>query len=89
MQRPRCLPETILGRAVNDPSAINVAQVIIGGIRRTTPRDAVAMPSFGQAYSNAEIAVVANYVTARFGAKPSSLTAKDVASLRQQAVQTE
>jgi mono/diheme cytochrome c family protein len=76
-------------RAVNDPSAINVAQVIIGGIRRTTPRGAVAMPSFGHAYSDAEIAAVANYVTARFGSKRSAVTGRDVAALRRQTAQAE
>jgi mono/diheme cytochrome c family protein len=41
------------------------------------------MLAFADAYSNTEIAAVANYVTARFGAAPSQLTAKDVARLRQ------
>ena len=45
------------------------------------------MPSFGQAYSDSEIAAVANYVTARFGAAPSAITAQQVAQLRQQASQ--
>jgi mono/diheme cytochrome c family protein len=40
------------------------------------------MPAFGHAYSDAEIAAVANYVTARFGAKPSKVTAKQVTALR-------
>jgi mono/diheme cytochrome c family protein len=42
------------------------------------------MPAFGNAYSDVEIAAVANYVTARLGAKPSQLTANDVAGLRKQ-----
>jgi mono/diheme cytochrome c family protein len=42
------------------------------------------MPAFGEAYSDTEIAAVANYVTARFGAEPSKLTEKDVAELRRQ-----
>jgi mono/diheme cytochrome c family protein len=74
---------TLLGtRTVNDPTANNVAQVIIGGGHRHLPRDSDNMPSFGSSYSNAEIADVANYVTARFGAKGSALTAADVAKLR-------
>jgi mono/diheme cytochrome c family protein len=40
------------------------------------------MPPFGSTYSDAEIASVANYATARFGAKGSNLTAADVAKLR-------
>lgn len=69
-------------RAVNDPTANNVAQVIIGGAQRHTGGDAAHMPAFGSAYSNAEIASVANYVTARFGTKGSELTAAQVAKLR-------
>jgi mono/diheme cytochrome c family protein len=70
--------------AVNDPGATNVAQIVISGTRRHTPADAVSMPAFGNAYSDAEIAAVANYVTARFGSKGSQLTAQDVAELRKQ-----
>ena len=70
--------------AVNDPSATNVAQIVISGTRRLTPEGAVAMPAFGNAYSDEEIAAVANYITARFGSKGSQLTAKDVAELRTQ-----
>jgi mono/diheme cytochrome c family protein len=70
--------------AVNDPSAMNVAQIVISGTRRLTPEDALAMPSFGHAFSDDEIAAVVNYVTARFGARGSSLTARDIADLRAQ-----
>jgi mono/diheme cytochrome c family protein len=74
---------TLLGtRAVNDPTANNVAQVIIGGGHRHFARDSDNMPAFGSTYSDAEIAGVANYVTARFGAKGSALTAAEVAKLR-------
>jgi mono/diheme cytochrome c family protein len=71
--------------AVNDPSATNVAQIVISGTRRSTPPGAISMPAFGGTHSDAEIAAVANYVTARFGGKASQLTAKDVAELRKQA----
>jgi mono/diheme cytochrome c family protein len=73
--------------AVNDPSAINVVQIVISGTSRHTPEDAISMPAFGNAYSDDEIAAVANYVTARFGSKPSQVTARDVADLRKQASQ--
>jgi mono/diheme cytochrome c family protein len=69
-------------RAVNDPTANNVAQVIIGGAQRHTGSDAANMPAFGAAYSDDEIASVANYVTARFGVQGSDLTAAHVAKLR-------
>jgi mono/diheme cytochrome c family protein len=73
--------------AVNDSTAINVVQIVISGTSRHTPEDAVSMPAFGNAYSDEEIAAVANYVTARFGSKPSQVTARDVADLRKQASQ--
>jgi mono/diheme cytochrome c family protein len=74
---------TIAGtRGVNDRTATNVAQIVISGTRRDTPEGIISMPAFGDAYSDTEIAAVANYITARFGANPSRLTGKDVAKLR-------
>ena len=69
-------------RAINDPTATNVAQVIINGGQPHLTGASTAMPSFGGAYSDSEIASVANYVTARFGAKGSALNADRVAKLR-------
>ena len=73
--------------AVNDPGATNVAQIVISGTKRHVPEGAVSMPAFGNAYSDVEIAAVANYVTARFGSKPAQITAQDVAALRKQTSQ--
>jgi mono/diheme cytochrome c family protein len=76
---------TISGaRALNDPAATNVAQIVISGSKRHTPDGVISMPSFGAAYSDKEIAAVANYVTARFASAKSSVTAKDIADLRKQ-----
>jgi mono/diheme cytochrome c family protein len=69
-------------RAVNDPTATNVAQIILSGTERHTAAGEVFMPAFGEGYSDVEIAAVANYVTARFGAQPSAVTAQEVAKLR-------
>ncbi|HEX4159893.1 MAG TPA: c-type cytochrome [Rhizomicrobium sp.] len=74
-------------RDVNDPSATNVAQIIISGTTRKTPDGVISMPAFGKSFSNIEIAAVANYVTARFGAKPSSVTERDIAGLRRETAQ--
>jgi mono/diheme cytochrome c family protein len=74
-------------RAVNDPSAVNVAQIVIAGTKRHGPEGALSMPAFGDIYSDAEIAAVANYITARFGNTASHLTPQDVADLRKQASQ--
>jgi mono/diheme cytochrome c family protein len=60
---------TIAGaRSVNDPSGVNVAQVILFGGGRKPGEAGMATPAFGDAYSDAEIAAAANFVTERFGA---------------------
>jgi mono/diheme cytochrome c family protein len=69
-------------RAVNDPTAINVVQVILSGAPQHAAGGTAGMPAFGEAYSDEEIASLANYMTARFGATPSALTADRVAQLR-------
>jgi len=80
---PGIAAATLTGtRAVNDATAINVAQVVIHGGERRAPAGPSNMPAFGSTYSDSEIASVANYVTARFGAKGSELTAESIAKLR-------
>ena len=74
-------------RAVNDPSATNVAQTVINGVIRKTADGMIFMPAFGDGYSDADIAAVSNFVTARFGAEGGHLTEKDIVSLRQLAAQ--
>jgi len=71
-------------RSVNDPTATNVVQIILSGAHRQMSDSRTAMPAFGGSYSDEEIASLANYVTARFGARPSALTADNIASLRAQ-----
>jgi mono/diheme cytochrome c family protein len=76
---------TIAGaRAVNDPAATNVVQIVISGTKRETPSGVVSMPAFGSSYSDSEIAAVANYVTGRFGSAASKISEKEVADLRKQ-----
>ncbi len=74
-------------RAVNDPSATNVAQTVINGVIRKTSDGTIFMPAFGDGYSDADIAAVSNFVTARFGAEGGHLTDKDIVSLRKLAAQ--
>ena len=70
-------------RAVNDPSATNVALAVLKGASTLPPSSDVAvMPAFGNAWSDDDIASVSNYVIARFGAKPSQITAAEVGKLR-------
>jgi mono/diheme cytochrome c family protein len=77
---------TLVGtRAINDPTATNVALAVIRGAGPLPASgDIAVMPAFGSAYSDADIAAVSNYVTARFGAKGSRITAEDVRKLRDQ-----
>jgi mono/diheme cytochrome c family protein len=69
-------------RAVNDPTAINVAQVVLSGAQRRSAGGLEVMPAFGAAYSDAEIAAVSNYTTARFGAKASAISTSEISKLR-------
>jgi mono/diheme cytochrome c family protein len=69
-------------RSVNDPEAVNLTQVLFEGARLHTPDGSVFMPTFGEGYSDAEIAAVANYVTGRFGTSASAITPDEVAKRR-------
>ena len=69
-------------RSVNDPAGVNVIQVLFQGARLHSPDGPVFMPTFGEGYSDAEIAGVANYVTGRFGTSGSSITPDEVAKRR-------
>jgi mono/diheme cytochrome c family protein len=70
-------------RAVNDPTATNVALAILRGASPLPASGAIAtMPAFGSVLTDDQIAEVSNYVIARFGAKPSSISPEDVAKLR-------
>lgn len=71
-------------RAVNDATAANVAMMILNGTGGSPEHAGAYMPAFRDAYSDAEIAAVANYVTARFGAKPSRVTAAHVKRMREE-----
>ncbi|HTD72305.1 MAG TPA: c-type cytochrome [Steroidobacteraceae bacterium] len=68
--------------AVNDPQGANLIHVILEGTSATDHAAATAMPSFGAAYTDAEIAAVANYAIAHFGGKQGQVTAKIVAHAR-------
>jgi mono/diheme cytochrome c family protein len=67
---------------VNDPSAKNVTEVILEGAKMRVGDTDVFMPAFADAYSNTEVAALANYVVAHFGGKPGSVTPEDVAARR-------
>jgi mono/diheme cytochrome c family protein len=71
-------------RAVNDPTATNVALAVLRGATTLPPSGDIAiMPAFGQAWSDEDIAAVSNYVVARFGARASAITGTEVQQLRE------
>jgi mono/diheme cytochrome c family protein len=74
-------------RAVNDPHATNVVQIVLAGMKRTTLAGVTEMPGFGAGYSDSDIAAVANYVTTRFGSSASNLSAADIARMRRETAQ--
>jgi mono/diheme cytochrome c family protein len=69
-------------RSVNDPSAKNVTEVILEGAKMRVGDSDVYMPAFADAYSNAEVAALANYVVAHFGGQHGVITADEVAARR-------
>jgi mono/diheme cytochrome c family protein len=73
-------------RSVNDPSGMNVLDVILSGFHKQIPDDKSTMPALGNILSDEDIASVANYVTGRFGVKPSTLTPARVAKQRAETV---
>jgi mono/diheme cytochrome c family protein len=69
-------------RGVNDVEGANVIRTILEGANmRIGDRD-VFMPAFGRAYSNTEVAALANYVIAQFGGKRGVVTPEAVARRR-------
>jgi mono/diheme cytochrome c family protein len=71
-------------RAVNDPTATNVALAVLRGASTLPPSgDIAVMPPFAAALSDADIASVANYVITRFGASPSAISTSEVRRLRE------
>jgi cytochrome c len=71
-------------RSVGDPDGSNVTQIILNSAKYRIKDQNVYMPTFAQAYSDAELAAVANYVIARFGGKTGRVTPEDVAKRRRE-----
>jgi mono/diheme cytochrome c family protein len=69
-------------RGVNDIGGANVTQAILQGVKMRVGDSDVYMPAFAGAYSDAEVAALANYVVGHFGGKEGSVTAADVARRR-------
>lgn len=70
--------------AVNDPQGRSVVQAILKGTSISIGDRHEMMPAFGSAYSDEEVAAVANFVVGHFGDKQGNVTAKQVAEQRKQ-----
>ena len=71
-------------RSVNDPDGVNATQIMLNGAKYRFKDQNVYMPPFGAAYSDAELAAVANYVIGHFGGKTGRVTPEDVAKRRRE-----
>lgn len=69
-------------RGVSDVKGTNVTQAILQGVKIRVGDNDVFMPAFGSAYSNTEVAALANYVIAHFGGKQGEVTPAAVAERR-------
>jgi mono/diheme cytochrome c family protein len=69
-------------QAANDPDGVNLTQVVLKGASLRTPQGTAYMPAFSRAYSDQEIAAVANYVIGHFGGRAGRVTPADVARRR-------
>jgi len=67
---------------VNDPDGTNLVRAVLEGVRIRSRLGDMTMPAFAQAYSDAEIASLSNYVLEQFGAKQGQVTATMVARAR-------
>src|SRR5580658_1213682 len=70
-------------QAVNDPQGVNLIQVLLSGADLRTGHGTGTMPSFRTAYTDAELAAVANYVIGHFGGKAGEVTAEIVRQHRE------
>jgi mono/diheme cytochrome c family protein len=69
-------------RGVNEPEGANVTQMILQGVDMHVGGNHVYMPAFGKAYTDTEVAALANYVMAQFGNKAGRVTPERVAEQR-------
>jgi len=69
-------------RTVNDPDGANLVRVILHGSHIGSAQGDLMMPGFADAYSDAEIAAVSNYVINQFGGSAGKVSEPEVAEAR-------
>ena len=70
--------------SAGDPSATNTLQILGHGSELQTASGQVFMHSFAGAYTDAELAAAAGYVTSQFGGRASTVTSDDVRRAKSQ-----
>jgi mono/diheme cytochrome c family protein len=68
--------------AVNDPSGAAIIEVLLNGTSLTIKGRTEQMPGFSEAYSDSDIAAVANFVLSHFGSKQGTVTPAQVRAAR-------
>jgi mono/diheme cytochrome c family protein len=69
-------------RGVGDPHGTNMVQILAHGSDMQTPSGYVFMHAFTGAYTDTELAAVANYVTAQLAGRQSQVTPAEIAAAR-------
>jgi mono/diheme cytochrome c family protein len=67
---------------VNDPAGTNLVQVLLSGANLHTQYGTGYMPAFGNGYTDAELAAVANYAIGHFSGKPGQVSVEVVHRMR-------
>ncbi|MCV9974107.1 c-type cytochrome, partial [Burkholderia pseudomallei] len=75
-------PPLLHNSTVGAPNPTNLVQVILNGVARKAGGEDVGMPAFRRELSDAQIAALANYLTAQFGNPAAKVSEQDVAKLR-------
>jgi len=65
-----------------DPAATNLLQVLTGGTTIQTDQGLMFMHEFTSAYTDVELAALANYTSSQFGLRPGSVTPEQIRKLR-------
>jgi mono/diheme cytochrome c family protein len=68
--------------SVNDPNGTNVMQVMLQGAHLTVGGQTVFMPRFGDAYTDEELAAIANYVVGHFADRRGRVAGDQVRKAR-------
>ena len=75
--------------SLGDPSATNMLQVLAHGSQIQTAQGLMFMHAFTRAYTDPELAAVANYAIGQFGGRQGDVTAQQVRAAREDAEKTE